>query len=95
MQSLQGNLRILTQTVTQEFLMMEQIMNQGVPRNPPLSHYQPSNFASPVTSSFSCKSNSQRNHNLGESSNIFDRYSQNNGSIAKMGKGKNTLVILI
>ena len=58
MQSLQENIRILTQTMTQVFLMMGQIMNQGVPRNPPPSHYQPSNFRSPITSSFSCESNS-------------------------------------
>ena len=58
MQSLQESVRNLTQTMTQVFLMMGQIMNQGVPCNPPPSHYQPSNFRSPITSSFSCESNS-------------------------------------
>ena len=53
MQNLQENVHNLTQTMTQEFL--GQMMNQGVPRNPPPSHYQPSNFGSPVTSSFSCE----------------------------------------
>ena len=65
MQSLQENVRTLTQTITQAFLMMGQIMNQGVPRNPPPSRYQPSNFGFPITSSFSCECNSQRNPNLG------------------------------
>ena len=65
MQSLQENVRTLTETMTQAFLMMRQIRNQGVPRNPPPSYYQPSNFGSPITSSFSCESNSQRNPNLG------------------------------
>ena len=57
MQSLQENVHTLTQTMTQAFLMMRQIMNQDVPRNPPPSHYQPSNFGSPITSSFSSESN--------------------------------------
>ena len=48
-QSLQENVRTLTQTITQAFLMKGQIMNQGVPRNPPPSHYQPSNFGSPIS----------------------------------------------
>ena len=86
MQSLQEDVRTLTQTMIQAFLMMGQIMNQGVPRNPPPSHYQPSNCVSPITSSFSSESNSQRNPNLGESPNISERHSQNNGSIAKMGE---------
>ena len=73
MQSLRENVRTLMQTMTQAFLMIGQIMNQGVPRNPPPSHYQPSNFDSPITSNFSCKSNSQRNPNLRESSNISER----------------------
>ena len=86
MQNLQENVHNLTQTMTQEFL--GQMMNQGVPRNPPPSHYQPSNFGSPVTSSFSCESNSQRNPNLGESSNISERHNQNNSSICANGRGK-------
>ena len=68
--------------------MMGQITNQGVLRNPPSSHYQPLNFGSPITWSFSCDSNFQRNPNLGESSNISDSHSQNNGSIVKMGEEK-------
>ena len=60
MQSLQENVHILTQTMKQTFLMMGQIMNQDVPCNPPPSHYQLLNFGSPVTSSFSCESNSQK-----------------------------------
>ena len=58
MQSLQENVRTLTQTMTHAFLMVGQIMNQGVPCNPLPSHYQPLNFASSITSSFSCESNS-------------------------------------
>ena len=88
MQSLQKNVRTLTQTVTQAFLMMGQIMNQGMPHNPPPFHYQPSNFGTPITSSFSCESNSQRNPNFGESLNIFERQSQNNGSTAKIREEK-------
>ena len=88
MQSLQENVHTLTQTMTLGFLMLGQIMNQGVPHNPPPSHYQPSNFGSPITSSFSCKSNSKSNLNLGESSNISGRHSQNNGNIAKTGEEK-------
>ena len=65
MQSLPENVRNLTQTMTQAFLMMGQIMNEGVPRNPPRSHYQPPNFGSLITSSFSCEINSQSNLNLG------------------------------
>ena len=61
-QSLQENVRALPQ-----------IMNQGVHRNPPPFHYQTSNFRFAITSSFSCESKSQRNPNLGESSNIFER----------------------
>ena len=64
MRSLQENVRILTQAMTQAFLMMGQIMNQAVSRNPPLSHYEPSSFGSPITSSLSCEGNSQRNPNL-------------------------------
>ena len=88
MQSLQESVDTSMQTMTQTFLMIGQIMNQGVPHNPQPSHYQPSNFGSPITSSFSCESNSQMNPNLGESLNISERHSQNNGSIAKMGKKK-------
>ena len=51
MQSLQENVDTLKQTMTQAFLMIGQIMNQGVPHNPQPSHYQPSNFGSPITSS--------------------------------------------
>ena len=58
MQSLQENVHTLTQTMTQAFLMIGQIMNQVVPCNPPPSYYQPANFGSPITSSFSCESNS-------------------------------------
>lgn len=46
MQSLQENAGTFTQTMTQAFLMMEQITIQGVARNAPPSHNQPSNFAS-------------------------------------------------
>ena len=70
MQSLQENERNLTQTMTQAFLIMGQIMNQDVPRTPPSSYYQSPNFSSPITSSFSCKINSQRNPDLGDLSNI-------------------------
>ena len=66
--------------------MMGQIMNQGVA--PPPSRYQPSNFGFRTNSSFSCESNSQRNPNFGEPSNISERHTQNNGSITKMGEGK-------
>ena len=38
MQSLQENVRTLTHTMTQAFLMMGQIINQAVPRNPRPSH---------------------------------------------------------
>ena len=34
MQSLQENVHTLTQAMTKEFLIMGQIMNQGVSRNP-------------------------------------------------------------
>ena len=51
MQSSQENVDTLKQTMTQAFLMIGQIMNQGVPHNPQPSHYQPSNFGSPITSS--------------------------------------------
>ena len=70
MQSLQENVRTLTQAITREFLMMGEIMNQGVARNQPPSHNQPANFGSPMTSSFIWESNSQRNGKLEESSNI-------------------------
>ena len=40
-QSLQENVRPLTQTKTEAFLMMGQITNQGVAPNPPPSDYQP------------------------------------------------------
>ena len=51
MQSLQENVRTLTQTMTQASLMMGQIMSQVVPCN---YHYQPSryqlsNFGSPIS----------------------------------------------
>ena len=83
-QNLQENVRALPQ-----------IMNQGVHRNPPPFHYQASNFRFAITSSFSCESKSQRNPNLGESSNIFERQaSQINGSIMKIGEEKNILFIL-
>ena len=62
MQGLQENVRTLPK-----------IMNQGVHCNPPPSHYQASNFGSVITFSFSCESKSQRNPNLGESSNISER----------------------
>ena len=76
------NVRTLTQIKTEAFLMMGQITNQGVLRNyyyQP-SHYQLSNFGSPII----CKSNSLKNPNLGESSNISERHSQSNRNIAQM-----------
>ena len=58
MQSLRENVHPLTQTMTQTFLKMGQIINQGVFPYLLPSRYQPSDFGSPMTSYFSCKSNS-------------------------------------
>ena len=74
---------------------MGQIMNQGMRLNPPSSHYQPSNFDPPITSSFSCENNSQRNPNLGESSNISERHYQNSGSIVQMGDEKTLFILTV
>ena len=41
MQSLQENVHTLTQAMTKEFLIMGQIMNQGVSRNPLHCHPHP------------------------------------------------------
>ena len=82
--SVQNNVGTLTQTMRQAFLMMEQIMNEGVLRSIPPCHYQPSNFGTPITLLLSCESNSQRNLNLGESSNISERHVPKNSSIAQM-----------
>ena len=51
MESLQENVLTLMQTMTQAFLMMGQIMSQVVPRNYHYqpSHYQLSNFGSPIS----------------------------------------------
>ena len=60
--------------MTQAFLMMGQKMSQVLPPNPPSSHYIPTSFHSPMTSSFSCESNYQMNPNLGESFKISEGY---------------------
>ena len=74
--------------MTQTFLMMGETMNQGVPRNSPNSHISHQILILQLPHTSVAKVIPREILILGESSNIFERHSQNNGSIAKMGEEK-------